>query len=153
MTDFLRIDTDYESYPPSVLEPPNSGPSTSATAGVPGEWLPPNSTPPATVAELIASSITAVPPTAWVNLQYVQTGTAGAAGRATWTGTAWVGGQAPALLDPAAHTIDAVKSYIEALIGDADAIRSETQRVLDAERAGSARSTLISWLDQRLGVE
>lgn len=152
MTDFLRYDADSASYPPSILNPPI--PATTATAGLPGTWGPPGSTPPATVAELQAGSITAIPATPWVNLQYVQTGTAGAAGEATWTGTDWVGGKAPsALFDPGAHTIDEIKTYVEALLGDAGFIVAETQRVLDAERAGSARSTLMAWLDQRLGVE
>lgn len=78
-----------ESYPPAILKPPATG----ATAGIPGTWTPPGSRPPATVAAI--GSVVASPATPWTTGQYVQTGTAGAAGRATWTGTAWVGGVAP----------------------------------------------------------
>jgi hypothetical protein len=70
-------------------------PATGATAGIPGTWTPSGSTPPATVAALQGGSVTASPATAWTTGQFVQTGTAGAAGRATWTGTGWVGGVAP----------------------------------------------------------
>jgi hypothetical protein len=69
--------------------------ATGATAGIPGSWTPAGSTPPADVATLQGGSITANPNTGWTSGQYVQTGTAGAAGRATWTGTGWVGGAAP----------------------------------------------------------
>jgi len=86
------------SYPPSVLTPaPPVVPATGATAGIPGAWTPAGSTPPATVAALQGASpaVVASPTTGWTSGQYVQTGTAGAAGRATWTGTGWVGGAAP----------------------------------------------------------
>jgi hypothetical protein len=39
-------------------------------------------------------TIKASPLTAWTTGQYMQTATAGAPGRVTWTGTAWVGGVA-----------------------------------------------------------
>jgi hypothetical protein len=68
-------------------------PATGATAGIPGTWTPPGSTPrssPATMSGIVAS-----PATAWTSGQYVQTLTEGAAGRTTWTGTGWVGGVAP----------------------------------------------------------
>lgn len=68
-------------------------PATGATAGTPGSFTPPGSTPPASVAAM--TGITASPATAWTTGQYVQTGTAGAAGEACWTGTGWVGGKAP----------------------------------------------------------
>jgi hypothetical protein len=83
-----------ESYPPSIYGPPVI-PATGATAGIPGSWTPAGSTPPATVAALQAGSVTASPASGWTTGQYVQTGTAGAAGRACWTGTGWVGGAAP----------------------------------------------------------
>ena len=70
-------------------------PATGATAGIPGTWTPPGSTPPASVAALQAGAVVASPATGWTAGQFVQTGTAGAAGRATWTGTGWVGGVAP----------------------------------------------------------
>lgn len=79
------------SYPPSVLHPAPA--ATGATAGIPGSWTPAGSTPPASPASM--SGITASPTSAWTSGQFVQTGTAGAAGRVTWTGTGWVGGAAP----------------------------------------------------------
>ena len=82
------------SYPPSLFAPPVV-PATGATAGIPGAWTPAGSTPPADLATLQGSSIVASPATGWTTGQYVQTGTAGAAGRATWTGSGWVGGAAP----------------------------------------------------------
>jgi hypothetical protein len=78
----------------NVPKPPPV-PATGATAGIPGTWTPPGSVPPAGVAELQSSGLTATPATPWTTGQFVQTGTAGAAGRATWTGTGWVGGIAP----------------------------------------------------------
>jgi hypothetical protein len=68
--------------------------ATGATAGTPGTWTPGGSTPPATVAALIASSVTATPNTAWTTGQYVQTGTAGIPGQGHWDGSAWVTGVA-----------------------------------------------------------
>jgi hypothetical protein len=68
--------------------------ATGATAGTPGTWTPSPSTPPATVAALIASSIVASPATAWTAGQYVQTQTAGVGGRGHWDGAAWVAGAA-----------------------------------------------------------
>ena len=71
--------------------------STGATAGTPGTWTPAGSTPPSSVANLIAGTpgpVTASPGTAWTTGQYVQTGTAGVGGQAYWNGTAWVGGVA-----------------------------------------------------------
>ena len=72
--------------------------STTGVAGIPGSWTPAGSMPPSTVADLAAGrpiTVTASPATAWTTGQYVQTGTAGAPGRACWTGSAWVGGAAP----------------------------------------------------------
>jgi hypothetical protein len=83
-----------QSYPPSIYAPPVI-PATGATAGIPGTWTPAGSTPPADLATLQGSGIVATPQTGWTSGQYVQTATAGAAGRATWTGTDWVGGAAP----------------------------------------------------------
>lgn len=77
-----------------------STPATGATAGTPGSWTPAGSTPPSSVANLIAgtpNAVTASPATAWTAGQYVQTGTAGAPGQAHWDGAAWVA--APALLE------------------------------------------------------
>jgi hypothetical protein len=73
--------------------------STGATqvAGAAGTWTPPGSTPPANVSNLVSgdpNTVIASPTTAWTTGSYVQTGTAGAAGQAHWTGTAWVAGPA-----------------------------------------------------------
>ncbi len=74
-----------------------AAPATGATAGVPGTWTPASSTPPSTVANLIAgtpNTVAASPTTAWTAGQYVQTGTAGTSGEAHWSSTAWVAGRA-----------------------------------------------------------
>jgi hypothetical protein len=73
-------------------------PATGATAGIPGDWTPAGATPPATVTDLVQGKpveVTASPQTGWTTGQYVQTQDSGAAGRACWTGTSWVGGAAP----------------------------------------------------------
>ena len=145
-------DTYYDtSYPPSLWEGPAVVPATGATAGIPGTWTPPGSTPPASVAALIANPVTASPATAWTLGQYVQTGTAGAAGQAHWTGSAWVAGTA--LFTPVGQTIAQVQEHVNALgdFNDPDVI-AEIQRILDIERDNAARTTLIQWLDERLGV-
>jgi len=97
LTGMRRYLTGYynQSLPP-WLTPAN--PAHGATAGAPGAWTPAGSTPPDTVAHLIAGqpyTITPSPATAWTTGQYVQTGTAGPGGQAHWTGTAWAA--APAL--------------------------------------------------------
>jgi hypothetical protein len=86
----------YQSYPPSLWEtPPVVVPATGATAGIPGSWTPAGCTPPADVAAVQGGAIVATPQTGWTTGQFVQTQTAGAAGRCCWTGTDWVGGAAP----------------------------------------------------------
>jgi len=80
-----------------------AGLSTSATVtgagspGTPGVWLPAGSTPPASVTALqdALPPIAATPATVWTTGQYIQTGTAGAAGEAHWDSTDWVAGRAP----------------------------------------------------------
>lgn len=67
--------------------------ATTAFAGIPGDFSPTGCVPPANVTAMSAV-VTASPTTAWTTGQYVQTATAGAAGRAYWNGTAWVGGGA-----------------------------------------------------------
>lgn len=67
--------------PPVVVVP-----ATGATAGTPGTWTPPGSTPPATPA---ATAVTASPATAWTTGQYVQTALAGPTGRTYWDGDSW----------------------------------------------------------------
>jgi hypothetical protein len=81
------------SYPPSLWNY-----ATGATAGIPGTFTPANSILPASPAALSQGNpktVIASPATAWTTGQFVQTATAGAAGRATWTGTNWVSGVAP----------------------------------------------------------
>lgn len=71
--------------------------ATGATAGTPGLWTPSGSTPPASVAALIAGTpnpVAASPSSAWTTGQYVQTATAGTTGQAHWSGSAWVSGVA-----------------------------------------------------------
>ena len=137
-----------ESYPPSLWAPEPS-PSTGATAGIPGTWTPADSAPPATVAALqggIPNAVTASPATPWTTGQFVQTATAGAAGRATWTGTGWVGGVAALEATVAASTVADVQAWVEAHPEDLVAVR-------DAEAAGKARTTLLAWLDDALAAE
>jgi hypothetical protein len=72
--------------------------ATGATAGIPGSWTPGGSVVPVDQASVMTGDpvpITPSPATAWTTGQYVQTQTAGAAGRVCWTGSAWVGGAAP----------------------------------------------------------
>lgn len=93
-----QLDAYDASYPPSALA------AAGAAAGIPGAFTPTGSRPPLTVADLIAgvpNRVVASPTTPWTTGQYVQTATIGAPGRATWTGTAWVGGVA---LDEATTT-------------------------------------------------
>ena len=93
IVDLLARQAYQESYPPTLWTA-----ATGATAGIPGSWTPAGRTPPASPADLAQgkpNTVKATPSTPWTSGQYVQTGTAGAAGRATWTGTAWVSGAAP----------------------------------------------------------
>jgi hypothetical protein len=70
-------------------------PATTAYAGIPGSFGPVGCTIPATQAAILGSAIVAVPSTGWTTGQFVQSQVAGGAGRACWTGSAWVGGAAP----------------------------------------------------------
>lgn len=95
-----------ESLPPEVL---GIVYATGATAGIPGTWTPAGARAPASVSALQGGNpvdVTASPATPWTTGQFVQTRTAGAAGRATWTGSAWVGGAAP-LITPTASWLKA----------------------------------------------
>jgi hypothetical protein len=139
-------------WDPIVGSPAPTVPSTGATAGIPGIWTPAGSLPPATLTALmtgVPNVVVASPTSGWTGGQFVQTRTAGGAGRACWTGAAWVGGIAPGLRDA---TIDDVKAYVNGLPGDNER-SSIIQEVLDAERQGQNRTTLVSWLDQQTGVE
>jgi hypothetical protein len=71
----------------ATLPPPVA--ATGATAGTPGTWEPPGSTPPATSADM--SGITATPSTLWTTGQYV---VCGDASESYWNGTAWAAGRA-----------------------------------------------------------
>lgn len=148
MTDLARYYD--ESYPPSVWGG-GTVPATSAVAGVPGHWLPEGSNPPATVADLmggIPNEVTASPATPWTGGQFVQTRTAGAAGRATWTGAGWVGGVAPAVTadEVAGWTIDEVKAFV---VAHPDFLAEITE----LEKHGRARAGLLHWLQTLLDEE
>ena len=138
-----RVEAQYSaSYPPDVFAP--AVPATGATAGIPGSWTPSGSTPPASLTALQSGTpvpVTASPATAWTSGQFVQTRTAGAAGRATWTGSGWVGGAAP-LEDPGAFTVAELEAWVEENPDQAAAL-------LDAEQArgDAARVTLVAWLE------
>lgn len=150
-------------YPPDGQEWGTQGwpdlidtvPASGATAGIPGTWTPAGAEPPADLQSLINGNpvtVTASPATAWTTGQYVQTRTAGAAGRATWTGTTWVGGAAP-LFDVNENTVAATQAYVDSLGDPASPdVQAEIQRLVDAERAGQNRTTLVTWLDAKLGV-
>lgn len=70
-------------------------PATTGFAGIPGSFGPEGCAIPATQAAILAGGLIAVPSTGWTTGQHVQSLTAGAAGRACWTGSGWVGGAAP----------------------------------------------------------
>jgi hypothetical protein len=70
--------------------------ATGATAGAPGTWTPSGTDRPSNSAQATAWGVVASPTSAWTAGQYVQGATAGAPGEMTWTGSAWVGGRAPA---------------------------------------------------------
>ena len=74
---------------------PGSFPATTAYAGIPGSFGPDGCDIPATQAAIMSGGLIAVPSTPWTTGQHVQSQVAGAAGRACWTGAAWVGGAAP----------------------------------------------------------
>lgn len=57
------------------------------------------------------------------------------------------------LYDPGDHTVAEVQAHVEGLGDESDqAVIDETQRILDVERAGQNRTTLVSWLAARDGV-
>jgi hypothetical protein len=149
-------------YPPDGQEWGTAGwpdlidtvPASGATAGIPGTWTPAGATPPADLVSLMNGNpvtVVASPLTPWTSGQYVQTRTTGAPGRATWTGTAWVGGAAPLGYDPTDYNIDEVKAHVNGLAMD-DQRAALIQAILDLERANKNRGTLVTWLDQQLGV-
>ena len=119
---------------------PDDGPEpTGATAGIPGTWTPAGAGPAASLLDLQRGKpnpVVASPLTGWTSGQYVQTSVPGAAGRATWSGTGWVGGAAPLGFDPGEHTVAEVEAYL-------DEHPDERDDVLEAERAGKCRVTLV----------
>lgn len=136
-----------ESYPPTLWGGTLATPATRANAGIPGTWVPANSTPPADPATLSQSNVTASPATPWTSGQYVQTRLAGAAGRATWTGTNWVSGAAPLIeatpaTDPGAFTIPDIQAWVD---NEHPELADEVL-IAELDRS-SPRSTLIDWLD------
>lgn len=89
-------DSTHEVWGDSVVAGSSPKPAVSTGyAGIPGSFGPDGSALPATAAAVIGSSIVAVPDTPWTTGQFIQTATAGAAGRVSWSGTAWVSGAAP----------------------------------------------------------
>lgn len=129
-------------------------PATAANMGIPGAWMPSGSAPPASVAALIAgtpNAVVAAPTTKWLIGTYVQTATAGAPGQAYWDGTAWTLGASPGLAVVLSGTVASVQSYVNALAND-EWRTAIIQELVDTERAGQNRTTLVTWLDQQLGV-
>jgi hypothetical protein len=135
-----------------TAKPPSTGgvspPATGATAGTPGTWTPTGGQPPASVANLAAGIpvvVTASPLTPWTTGQYVQTRTTGTTGRASWSGTNWVGGAAPLeedehVINPGNFTIPDIEAWVDANPDLAD-------EVLAHEQARSTpRVTLVDWL-------
>lgn len=127
-------------------------PATAANAGTPGTWVPSGAVAPANVAALNSQSIKASPTTKWLIGQYMQTATAGAPGQAHWDGTLWTAGVSPGLGEILDGTVESVQAYVNALAEDEWRARI-VQELVDFERANKNRSTLVSWLDQQLGVE
>ena len=114
-------------------------PATGATAGAPGSFTPAGAEAPASVAAM--AGLTASPNTPWTAQQYVQTKTAGNAGRATWSGSSWVG-WIPAVFDaqnPGSHTVAEVQAWVDDNPDMAD-------EILSLEEHDRARITLIDWL-------
>jgi hypothetical protein len=127
--DARRLEAYYdESVPPSLLPY-----ATGATAGIPGAFTPVGSIVPVDPASLAQASPLAVianPVTPWTVGQYVQTGTSGAAGRASWSGTAWVSGAAPAaeevVVDHAPTTASTKAEIIDWLVAHDDTLDVDT---------------------------
>ena len=129
-------------------------PATAASQGIPGAWAPSGATPPASVAMLQAGTpnvVVAAPTTTWLIGTYVQTATAGAPGQAYWDGTVWLLGTSPGLADVLTGTVASVQAYVNALADDEWRVVI-IQELVDTERAGQNRTTLVTWLDQQLGV-
>lgn len=149
------LTTPYDaSYPPSILTPPSPAVPTGVTPGAPGAFTPPGSGIPANLAALnLLGSFGQTDP--WAADQYV---TLGDGSFATWDGGAWVVFvPARQAIDPATATVAEVQAWVNAEYPDLDNLTPEqvavVQGILDAERAGQNRATLVSWLDQIEGVE
>jgi hypothetical protein len=91
----MMSDFEYDIVGEPVLGPAAAAaPAATGNAGTPGTWDPAGSTPPATVADLIAgipAVVAAAPTTPWTAGQYVETADGA---DAYWSGTAWTAGQA-----------------------------------------------------------
>lgn len=146
------------SYPPSVLNPeppPVPVPATGATAGAPGFWTPVPAIAPANVTAVVSGNPQVIAPnplTRWTVGQYV---VCADGGECFWGSDDWYSGRATAVgADPTSSTVDQVKAYVESLGDESDpAVQAIVQAILDAERAGQNRVTLVSWLDERDGIE
>jgi hypothetical protein len=57
----------------------------------------------------------------------------------------------PTTYDPHGHTVDEVKAYVNDLPNQGHGSR-ETRRILNLERQGQNRVTLVDWLDAKMGA-
>ena len=113
--------------------------ATGAVAGTPGTYTPAGAEVPEDLGEL--AGVVATPATAWTTGQYVNLLDGSVA---SWNGIAWAEGTATELGDPGNATVAEVQAYVEEHPDRAEA-------VLEAETAGKNRSTLVNWLEERLG--
>lgn len=97
--------------------------------------------------------------TAWTTGQYVDLGDASTA---HWDGSAWAVDAAPAppppppgdviiVPDPGSMTVAEAKAWIDALPHNGHG-HDAVQEMLELERAGQNRATLVDWLDAKLGA-
>lgn len=122
---------------------PTKPSATGAVAGTPGTFTPAGAEVPENPSEV--SGLTASPATTWLPGQYIVTVDKS---EFYWNGTIWAAGRALAegdvAYDPGEDTVDDVKAYV-------DANPDQGAAVLQAERDGKNRSTLVGWLEERLG--
>lgn len=147
-----------ESYPPSIYGPPPQPiAATGATAGTPGTFTPAGATPPANLAAM--AGIVATPATAWTTGQRVVMGDAN---QVYWDGAAWSPGVGTVAAsdegseDPDPIVVDIVPDpstmTVAEVVAYAEAHPQHAQALLDAERAGKNRSTLVTELDRICGI-
>jgi hypothetical protein len=72
--------------------------------------------------------------------------------RTSQPGTARTDPEGPAPFDPADMTIAEVQGEVDAWTATGQELIDMIQAVLDLERAGKNRSTLVNWLDAKLGA-